>query len=844
MIKTLLSISYGCILILFSSLKTSAQVEGNPQLNVLPVPNQIVQKSSSKLSASLTKLYESNATVSGLKADAKLKPALPDQTLKKYMQISGDKVLVDITVNEFNKASRIKLESMGFKVNAVYGRVVSGTIPIASLPLFESLALIRYVKPAYKMMNRSKPVSSLDIQELKINASTMMPVVSQGDTALRSYIARKNYGVSGKGVKVGILSDSYNNLGTADIGVKNGELPGPDNPFGYNKPVQVLLDLDDSSGTDEGRGMAEIVHDIAPGAEIAFYTASYGEASVAEGILKLAEAGCNIIVDDVKYLDEPMFQDGIISQAIDIVKKKGVTYFTAASNEGDNSYESQYRASLAAPLGINNGTAHNFAGAGNAPVYYQPVFLPTNGIFFSSFQWDAPSFSAGGAANTTDMDIFLLNASGQIVAVGGDDNIKSGDPVEVMVYYNSTRSNTFFVLILKYDGPDPTRLKCVNFGDQLYIRTTPAIPGSSGSTIYGHSNAAGAITTGAANYIQTPAYGSDPPRIEDFSSVGGLAILFDAKGNRINPILRHKPELTSVDGGNTSFFYADSRQDSDTFPNFFGTSAAAPHAAGVAALMIEAQKLNNLTPSQIKGIMSTNTVDMDNPHFAGFEQGFDWATGTGLLKADASVGAVKFPVVYVKDVSLKAVCSNDPAYTRNWVISNPNPFEVEVHWLINGFSQQGLVIANPGETTFTTQTAYFFNRPVANVAVIDWNDNLGIPHFDYAGSTTAKCGMNAVTAANTDKVSDMAANAEVIGNTGAVSVYPNPIAKNFRVSLSLNSQPNTELSLYTLDGKMLLKKVVSSSGVVDIDASAYAPGMYILKVQQKNFNKSFKLIKK
>jgi hypothetical protein len=77
----------------------------------------------------------------------------------------------------------------------------------------------------------------------RIEGNSPTPVISQGDTAQRSHIARNKYKVNGKGVKVGILSDSYNNLGTADIGVKNGELPGPGNPFGLTKQVQVLETL-------------------------------------------------------------------------------------------------------------------------------------------------------------------------------------------------------------------------------------------------------------------------------------------------------------------------------------------------------------------------------------------------------------------------------------------------------------------------------------------------------------------------------------------------------------------------------------------------------------------------
>ncbi len=109
----------------------------------------------------------------------------------------------------------------------------------------------------------------------------------------------------------------------------------------------------------------------------------------------------------------------------------------------------------------------------------------------------------------------------------------------------------------------------------------------------------------------------NPALVELYSSYGGTPNYFDVEGNRIPPLVRKKPDLTAPDGGNTSFFDpfgdGDILEDADSYPNFFGTSAAAPHAAGVAALMIEAQKLKTITPDQIRGVMSTTASDMDDP---------------------------------------------------------------------------------------------------------------------------------------------------------------------------------------------------------------------------------------
>lgn len=97
-------------------------------------------------------------------------------------------------------------------------------------------------------------------------------------------------------------------------------------------------------------------------------------------------------------------------------------------------------------------------------------------------------------------------------------------------------------------------------------------------TGYSHSNAAGAERVGAAFYQDSPRFGSCPAQIEPFSSAGGAPILFDTAGNRPpEPGVRLKPGITAPDGTNTTFFGFD--VEPDGFPNFFGTAAAAPHAA-------------------------------------------------------------------------------------------------------------------------------------------------------------------------------------------------------------------------------------------------------------------------
>ena len=128
----------------------------------------------------------------------------------------------------------------------------------------------------------------------------------------------------------------------------------------------------------------------------------------------------------------------------------------------------------------------------------------------------------------------------------------------------------------------------------------------------------------------------DPPQPEPFTSLGGIPTLFDLMGNPISE-LRAKPEITGPDGGNTTFFL-NQDPEGDGWENFFGTSAAAPHAAGVAALMRELD--GSLTPDEIYSILEQTAIDMDDPLTPGFDTGFDHLTGHGLIQADAALAAI------------------------------------------------------------------------------------------------------------------------------------------------------------------------------------------------------------
>jgi subtilisin family serine protease len=148
------------------------------------------------------------------------------------------------------------------------------------------------------------------------------------------------------------------------------------------------------------------------------------------------------------------------------------------------------------------------------------------------------------------------------------------------------------------------------------------------STIFGHANAAGAEAVGAAAYFNTPEFGVSSPVLNVYSSAGGTPILFDLAGNPVSDPRANKPGIVAPDCANTSFFVSGVDLEPDGFPNFCGTSAAAPHAAAVAALLRDLEP--NLTPNQIYGILENTAIDMGSA-------GFDNDSGFGLIQSNAAL---------------------------------------------------------------------------------------------------------------------------------------------------------------------------------------------------------------
>src|SRR4051794_9170754 len=234
----------------------------------------------------------------------------------------SDRVLVDVRVAHFDAATIARLRAAGAAIThrAAYVRTVTAAVAPADLRELARVSGVQFVSEILA------PMASAVCDATK----------SEGDQILHAVDERTNHSVDGAGVTVGILSDSFDTSASAAThaagDVTSDNLPGTTNTCGHTTAVNVLQDSSVTGVEDEGRAMAQIVHDVAPGAKLMFATAEGGQTTMADNIRALANAGANIIVDDFTYFAEPAYQDGVIAGAVNDVRAMGVDYFSSAAN--------------------------------------------------------------------------------------------------------------------------------------------------------------------------------------------------------------------------------------------------------------------------------------------------------------------------------------------------------------------------------------------------------------------------------------------------------------------------------------------------------------------------------
>ena len=450
---------------------------------------------------------------------------------------------------------------------------------------------------------------------------------SQGDTTHQAIPTRANYAVTGSGIKVGVLSDSIDNGSNAlSAAIASGNID----------PANTFV-IPGQAGTGEGEGLAmcEIVHDLAPGAQIYFATGSAGQPQMAANILALAQAGCKIICDDEAYNNESPFQDQAIAQAVVQAANLGVLYFSCARNSGNadslNSctWEGDF---IAGKTVAGYGQELDFTKGQQSPAVTEDGILDEGFDFRADLFWSDP---LGASAN--DYDLYMLDSFGDIIYASQNPQTGTQDPYED-IPDAAQYSSGYYLVVTLYSGAN--RYLHLDFGRGVLDWATAGC-------LRGH-NACDA--TNEVTVAATPAntaYAFDNPVgpypnpftsanvVEYFSADGPRRMFYNAAGTAYTPgnvsstggLLFRKPDMTAADGVACT---------PPGFNPFFGTSAATPHAAAIAALVWSYSP--TLTAAQVRAVLTNSCIDI-------MTNGFDRDSGWGILMANKALQNTPVPLV-------------------------------------------------------------------------------------------------------------------------------------------------------------------------------------------------------
>ncbi len=555
-------------------------------------------------------------------------------------QFNGDLVLLGLNASTDFQGFKTSLVNLGMQIvdtNPTDG-LVDGYLPINELPTAAELPQTLSGHPHLKSVTYS---------------GTIGAAINEADY---STFANEVTSANGSGVTVGVISNSFNDLGGYATDVKTGDLP---------PNVNVLPGQGGPAGQDdEGRAMAQNIYHMAPGAGLAFATADPTDQIFAQNIKALANtAGAKVIVDDIGSSTDPFFQPGLITQAINTVTSQGVTYLSAAGNEANHGYLSTFRGVTGTVAGMT-GTFMNFNPSGTSLLLPITVNVANTSI---DFQFDQPWASQepmGSPGPTSQVNFYVVDANGNLVTgvTGGTDNNVALHEPQQFVTIPST--GNYFVAMRLVSGPNPGHVEFLQFGQQstndlIVSQQFGTAGGTSYPTSFGHNAAANTIGVGAVPWWSpTPFLGQNPLASEPFSSSGPSIQVMDANGTPLSsPLTVQNPTVTAPDGGNTTFFgfvaatnnppiqgqpatstnlYASFTPDQSNLPSFFGTSSAAPNTAAIAALML--QTVPSATPAQIKAALIESAAT--NPMNGATAGTWNAQGGYGLINAISALNAV------------------------------------------------------------------------------------------------------------------------------------------------------------------------------------------------------------
>jgi subtilisin-like proprotein convertase family protein len=411
-------------------------------------------------------------------------------------------------------------------------------------------------------------------------------VTSAGDAIHRADEVRRRFaaqGIDGSGVRIGVISDGVSNR--AQVAAS---------PY-FDLPTNITIDPARPGNGNEGTAMLEIIHDLAPEASL-YFSGPTTSIEMSNAIDWMVSQGVNVIVDDFAFYAEPFFADGPLAQAVANAVARGVTYVTAAGNDAQSHYQAPYVQGSSSGAGF----WHNFGG-GDIDL---TVTIPAGETLEVVLQWSDPF---GGSGN--DYDLYLFRPfSNDILAQSDRHQTGTQSPWEFLSYTNaSSNPLTADLTINRFSGAG-RELELFLFGASSQEYVTAA------DSIFGHAAVPAVLSVGAINAADS---GHDD--IAPYSSRGPSTIY-------TNFAAQTRTQRDSLDGAGIDGVQTKVGQLGHFSTTFLGTSAAAPHVAAIAALLLDANP--SLTPAAVAAALRDTAVDL-----TGHGSGFDSTSGFGRFDA-------------------------------------------------------------------------------------------------------------------------------------------------------------------------------------------------------------------
>jgi len=434
-------------------------------------------------------------------------------------------------------------------------------------------------------------------------------VLSEGDALHGAATYRTSSGITGAGVKVGIVSDGATNRATA---VASGDLPNG---------ITVNPSLPGSG--DEGTAMMEIVHDLAPGAQLFFSSGIPSSLDMLNAILWLMPK-VDVICDDLGFFGEPFFQDGDVANCARAAINLGKSYVSSAGNQAREHHQKNHT-----NLVVNNGATgganwdlHQFS-AGDHSL---DVSVPAGSTVRVILQWDDPF-----GTSSNDFDLYFVHPA-ETVVFASSTNPQDGvedDPFEFIALTNTNtvaQPAKIYVRRRVASGA-PHTLELFVLGATI----SEAANIVTANSIFGHAAVNGVISCAAVDQ----AVGTPWCTPEAFSSQGPSTIRYPSSEDRPTPQFMAADGVRITGAGGFGSGTAGNKR-------FFGTSAAAPHAAALVALF---RSCNSSADAELALVaMQDIATDCDGA-------GFDFTTGYGKMNA----GCPEFKVPSASQWSLIAL---------------------------------------------------------------------------------------------------------------------------------------------------------------------------------------------